>query len=308
MEYELSSEYTTRIEEDPRSPYRLAMIAAGISIVVIAVGLFIFANNTENREDFHGWYLLGFFISTVGFGAALGTKKFGLATLCALLLSGCMVVSLLKFDHRATISALVNKPGNESLLGDYVERLPPWEYDFLGIGNEPKWVKFDDECYRPILAQKLDSLPESCRTKESVQMTYNINLLALINARYALMRTTAQQINDKQITDKSGYESCVASGSCAEIPMLPIDAQVDQLTNASPEYRQIRNAFWQLIDADEMDASLCEFITLCKAMFQAGAVTRTDFESTKNTGTVPVTSTAPVATMGTPAPAKSATK
>jgi uncharacterized membrane protein len=306
MEYELpkTTSHYNRYEDgsDPQSPYRLAMIAIGLSVVILAVGLFVFASNTENREDFHGWYLLAYFVFTGGFGVAFGAKKFLPAILCAVMLVGVIGVSMVKFDHRAKLAAFANAPGNGSLLGDYVDRLPAWEYDVLSIGDEPKWAKFDAECYRPIMAQGAENIPETCKTKEAVQTTYNINLLTVINSRYTLMRTTAQQINDKTLADKASYEACVAGQSCAVVPMLPLDANVADLTHESLEYRQIRNAFWQLIDNEQMDASLCEFISLCKAMFDAGAIKRTDFESVKNTGADMAPTESTVRSLSTQAP------
>lgn len=308
MEYELpkttSSAHRYEDGSDPQSPYRLAMIAAGLSVVILAIGLFIFASNTDNREEFHGWYLLAFFVFTMGFGVTFGLKKFIPAVLCVIVAAAIIGVSMVKFDHRAKLVALATTPGNQSLLGDYVDRLPAWEYEILNINDEPKWVKFDTECYRPMMAKNAGSVADTCKTKESIQSTYNINLLSIINSRYTLMRSTAQKINDKTLADKAGYEACVASRGCAEVPMLPPDANVAELTNASPEYRQIRNAFWQLIDNEKMDASLCEYISLCKAMFDVGAVNRTDFESAKNTGTELPATESSVQSLGTPAPAK----
>lgn len=289
MEYELpATPYGARDEErDPQSPYRLAILGAGIAVIVMAIGLYIFASNTENREMYHGWYLLAFFVFTTGFGAAIGMSRPGIAVLLAVFIAGILGVSMVKFDYRSKIIKLVNTPGNATLLGDYVQFLPPWEHEALSIGQEPKWVKFDTECYRPLMREKTEGgVPDTCTSKDAIQTAYNINLLSAIQDRYALMRSTAQQIEKKEILDKTSYEGCIAGGTCAQVPLLPEDAKIEEISNASPEYRQIRNAFWQLIDSDKMDASLCEFISLCQAMFKINTIKRTDFESSTSAGTV----------------------
>lgn len=280
MNYEMQGSYAAADEGNPQNEYRWAMIAAGIGAVIVAIGMFIFASNADNREDFHGWYLLAFFAFTAGFSVAFGMKRFGLAIFSLIVLVAILGVSIMKFQYRASLASLAVQPGYDSIIGDYLRTPPPLEVTYMPFSDDPKWVQFDKDCYRPLVAKQGD-VPEMCKTKETIVNTYNINIIATIKQRYALMRATAQQIEQKQLVDKASYESCVTSGGCAEVPMLPADANIVNITASSPDYKDIRLAFWDLIKNEEMDAASCAFIPLCKTMFDAGAVTRTDFETLK---------------------------
>lgn len=265
---------------NPHEDYLWFLVAGGVTAVVLAAGLFVFASNLDAREMYHGWYVLGFFILTIGFSAALAAKKFGTSAFLLLLVIADLGISWAKFDWHRGLLADINAPGQVSVLGDYVRTLPTleehWMASYTNSGG-PDWVRFDKECYKPALTG--GAFSPNCKTKDLVTTTYRLPIMQFIDQRFQLMKTTAKRVNDKGLTTKVMYDTCVSDGSCAQIPLLPA-AVVDPtlITPVSEEYKDIRNAFWLLVDKDKLTIGACEAIPLCKAMTITGAVVRTDFQ------------------------------
>lgn len=258
----------------PQDNFLWIVIAAGVSALVLAIGLFIFASNVEYRETHHAWYLLGFFVMTIGLGISIGARRVSIAVLMGVLVALVLGISLAKFSWQKSIRETVNNPTVVTALGDYVRNISPLESHWNPYDVSPDWVKFDEECYRPALGQ--GSYAEDCKNKNKIFEVYSIDVMQVITDRFNLMKDTARRISTGELNNKQAYLDCVSSGSCAPVPLLPA-AALGQLSPADPEYKDIRLAFWDLVDNAEMKLSLCEHMPFCKAMTTTGAVTRTDF-------------------------------
>lgn len=259
----------------PQDNFVWMVIAAGVSALVLALGLFVFASNVAYRENFHAWYLLAFFLGTAGLGASIGFRKLSVALLMAVLLAVILGVSIAKFGWQKNIRLVTDNPGAVTALGDYTRLMPTLEQHWNPYDSAPDWVKFDEECYRPALGQ--GSYAETCKDKNRIFSAYGIDVMQTIRDRYSVMKDTARRISTGELASKQAYMDCISGGSCAVVPLLPVGVDAAKLGPTNEDYKDVRIAFWNLIDGKEMTVDLCEYMPFCKAMTTTGAVTRTDF-------------------------------
>ncbi len=260
------------------SDYTLIIIAGGLSAVFLSIILFVFASNVESRELYHGYYLLVSSILAGGFGVALAFKRFGLAAVTFALLTIVLMVSVLKFNARAQINDTILNASVPTIIGTYVPNIPIWEKRVIPYFNTPKWVEFDRDCFRPAFIEGAQ-IAQECNSKESIFSTYNLSVMALINGYYNKLFNTATRVRNQEFPDRFAYEGCVNDGYCAQVALLPSNVLPNSITETSPDYKEIRQAFWQLIDNEVMSVEYCDTMDLCRVMTQAGAIDRRDFQA-----------------------------
>ncbi len=261
----------------PNSEYTLYIIAGGVAAILLSIILFVFASNVNSRELYHGYYLLASFVLVGGFGVSIAFKRFGIAVSVFILLALVMIVSIMKFNARAAINAVIQDSSTQTILATDVVEVPVWEKRVIPFFNTPKWVEFDKECFRPSLVED-GSVGADCATKESIYARYRISVMSLINSRYSKLHNTAVRIRNQEFPDRASYEGCVNAGYCAEVPLLPSSVMPDSIAETSSDYKDIRQSFWQLVDNETIQVDYCESMDLCAAMTKIGAVDRRDFQ------------------------------
>lgn len=268
----------SQTDAQTQSNYKLIIVAGGVSALLLSIILFIFASNVEARELYHGYYLAASFVFIAGFGVALGMRRYGLAGFAFAVLAIILAVSILKFNARSDINATILNTDQPTIIGTYVNEIPAWEVRMMPFLKTPKWVEFDKECFQPTFIEGA-SISQNCASKEAIFSHYNISVTSLINQQYNKLHGTAMRIKNEEFMDKASYEGCVSDGFCANVALLPSVVAPDTITETSPEYKEIRTAFWELIDNEQMSVEYCDSMDLCKAMTQIGAVDRRDFQS-----------------------------
>lgn len=264
-------------KDNPQTNFLWIIIAGGLSAVIFAVGLFLFASNTAYREPYHGWYLFGFFVSTIGMGVAFGTKRVSLGIFLFILVAGILTLSVLKFEWRKKLTLRMTADNPVTVLGDYATVLPTFEEYWYPYSIQPNWVKFDEECFIPVM-QNREPAPE-CKSKDAIFTTYRIQVISEMTNRFQAMKATAGKIDRKELATKQAYESCLQDNSCVMVPLLPPDVDPAAVEVDSDQYQKERVAFWQLIDSKDMTSALCDYMALCKVLTKSGALTRNDFSS-----------------------------
>ncbi len=117
-------------------------------------------------------------------------------------------------------------------------------------------------CVEPVLAGK-DDVGAACRSTQAITDTYNINIKDHIDARHALMKTTARRIADGELLKPQDYKACIVSDQCAEVPLLPANVDPEKMT---AEQRLASEAFWDLVEQDRMTKPVCDLIPECQVM------------------------------------------
>lgn len=123
---------------------------------------------------------------------------------------------------------------------------------------------FVKACVEPVLAGK-DDVGAACRSAQAIADTYNVDIKAHIEARHALMKATARRIAGGELLKPQDYKACIASGQCAEVPLLPHNVDPEKMT---AEQRLASEAFWDLAEQDRMTRRVCDLIPECRAMGQ----------------------------------------
>lgn len=125
-------------------------------------------------------------------------------------------------------------------------------------GLEP----FLTACVAPVLAGKGDVGP-ACRSTQAITDVYNINIRNHIDTRHALMKATARRIANGELLKPRDYKACIASGRCAEVPLLPENIDPEKMT---AEQRAVSEAFWDLAEQDVMTKAVCDLMPECQAV------------------------------------------
>jgi hypothetical protein len=153
-----------------------------------------------------------------------------------------------------------------------VERYPTFEeHTFAWLLDEPRWVDFAEQCYRPLLnASNMQDAKESinrhCRNEASIRDFYKVDVSDIINDYYRRMVNTAKQIEKERFRTKAQFEQCIKDKKCAMIPLLPEGVEVRA---TSDDYMDIRNQFWSLINDKTMSQENCDYFEFCRVMSDA---------------------------------------
>lgn len=127
---------------------------------------------------------------------------------------------------------------------------------------------FLQACVEPVLAGK-DDVGAACRSSQAIADTYNVDIKAHITARHELMKTTARRIAAGQLLKPQDYKACIATGACAEVPLLSADVDPEKMT---ARQRTASEAFWNLAEQDRMTPSVCDLIPECRVMVKLNAI------------------------------------
>ncbi len=123
-------------------------------------------------------------------------------------------------------------------------------------------------CVEPVLVGK-DDVGEACRSTQAIADTYNVDIKGHINARHALMKTTARRIADGELLTPQAYKACIANDQCAEVPLLASNVDPEKMTAAQ---RVASETFWDLVEQDRMTQPVCDLIPECQVMVKLKAI------------------------------------
>lgn len=112
----------------------------------------------------------------------------------------------------------------------------------------------------------------ACRDKAAIRDAWGIDIDQLIERRRVLMVSTVRRMAGGEITKRGVYESCIAAGECAPVPVLPDHVDAAAIASTT-DYLETRKAFWQLAEDSPLTPEICNFMDICRAMRAAGVVT-----------------------------------
>lgn len=164
-----------------------------------------------------------------------------------------------------------HEAGRPFMVRPYLDDYPPLEVYLLApyTGWED-WVRFNRDCVEPYL--KTSFAEKACSTTQAIQDAYHINVQTVLQAYQKRMKTTAEMVDKKIIRNKLAYLSCIDSGNCVPVPLLPKDVKAEDIDPASEDYKEIREPFWTLLKSEKLTQGICEHILLCRVLGGTGAL------------------------------------
>jgi len=193
-------------------------------------------------------------------------KKKIILSLCVFMILGASIYySCEKFQWRKDYITS-SQTGDFFLLDPYIEEYPLYEDRvFSAFLNNPKYVAFSDECYKPALNNQTPA--SNCKSLNLIKSHYNVDVNQMIQDHYTKMQSTARQFEGGRIKDRRQYQNCLKTKRCAKIPLLPAGADIASINPESHDYIDIRRQFWSLLDGNKkITPDICEFMDLCRTM------------------------------------------
>ena len=241
-----------------------------IGLASILIGMIFFFSQWNYSETGHQVLLLVFIVLsfilmfTVHFNRANAS---GLIILCLFLILG---YAFAKFEWRKEY-ILAAQNGNFPAINQHIKKYPTYEeHKFSSFMNSPRWISFSRECFEPALYER--PMAENCHSANLIQDHYSININDTINTHYAKMRKTAFMLQKGQLNNQNIYRSCLQSKNCAFIPLLPADANIENISPKSDTHLRVRRQFWSIINNKNIQPEVCEFMDLCRVMNNANVV------------------------------------
>tara|TARA_Y100001001_G_scaffold162709_1_gene189945 strand:- start:1987 stop:2859 length:873 start_codon:yes stop_codon:yes gene_type:complete len=254
---------------------RQLQLALGATIVLAIVLLGYYVSNLVFAERGMERYLVGGFVG-------LGLLFWGLKTFRVLILAPAILIFLLsflmmilKFDWRKEYIQSA-EAGEPFLFEQYVDHYPTLEEYFQArmFGGQD-WVGFARECGEP--AKRREPVPQQCKTLQDIRDTYGLNVQQVMDNHFAKMKKTARLIADGKMTNKRIYERCVAQKNCAIVPLLPANVENNEMIAQSTDYMDLRQAFWSLVEDENLSRSVCDYMGLCNLLVRMGAINMNRF-------------------------------
>lgn len=256
---------------------RQLQLALGATTLLVIVLLGYYVSNLAFAERGMERYLVSGFVG-------LGLLFWGLKTFRVIILVPAILIFLisflmmvLKFDWRKEYIQSA-EAGNPFLFEEYVDHYPTLEEYFQArlLGGED-WVGFARECGEP--AKRRAPVPQQCKTLQGIRDAYGLNIQDVMDEHYAKMKKTARLIADGKMTNKRIYERCVAQKNCAIVPLLPATVENEDLVAQSTDFMDLRQAFWSLVEDENLSRSVCDYMTLCNLLVRMGAINMNRFSN-----------------------------
>ena len=253
----------------PVSETLLTIIGLIIAIAAAAVGLFMFFSRYEYAEAGQNYLVMGYVASCFILFFGIRLWNIPLFVIAILALSGVMTYSQLKFSWREDYIESA-KAGHPFELEEYIDHYPSYEEHLFKIMKAPDWVGFDEDCVKPALMNQ--SMAGQCGAIDLINQYYNIDVKRTMTEHYGRMKNTAKQIQAGKLNKRSAYIQCLASKTCATIPLLPKGVDANHIDPTSTDYIDVRTAFWSIINDKHMTLPVCNLTPLCKALINMRAV------------------------------------
>lgn len=251
---------------------RQLQIALAAAVILLVVIISIFMNNRAYSESGQEYYLT----AAIGGTALLfwGLRSFKLVILipAALIILISLTVSTMKFDWR---KAYIEKAegGDPFIFAEYIDDYPTFE-EFMKaqlIGG-PDWIGFARVCAEPAKANQ--PYPDICSDLKTIKSEFGLDMKQIVKGHHRKMKMTAKKIADGKLKDKRRYEVCLQNKQCVLVPLLPANVDPDNIKG--DQYRQIRQAFWSLVEEEEMTNIVCNQMELCRLLVKMKALNISD--------------------------------
>lgn len=250
--------------KDTLSDKKLSIMGACASLVTLTIFIFLFYRRMAYIEHGHGFIIIAYIVLSSALFFCIRKANATLSVLCLVLMIGTHIYSSSKFDWREDYiaNAIANRPfALEPLITEY----PVYEdYLFSSFTGRPNWVKLSRECFEPAIAG--NTTGPRCTSFETIQTTYNVDLLSAFKQYFGKMRTTAKKIADGSMVKRDDLVKCLASKQCVPVPLLPKGVEAKSIDPSSKDYISLRKAFWSLVNDEKLSNEACSLDQLCRAL------------------------------------------
>jgi hypothetical protein len=251
----------------------LARSALVVAILFLIGGLYVFFKDYTYKEEGH-LILLGAYVLLCGlFYLFFKLWKIGLTAFTVLLMVFCLTLIVQKYEWRKDYVDAATPFFLEEYIKDYPSFEEHLKISYMGGEN---WIAFSKECAEPAMLAKVVSL--DCKSISAVKNKYGIDLKAAVNAYFKKMQGTAKRVSGGKLKTTAQYRTCIQNKSCAQIPMLPKNVNADDIDPNSHDHKEIREAYWALIEEKKMTAPVCKYMKLCKIMLELEIVNLENFK------------------------------
>lgn len=247
----------------------LTVISLVISLAVAGVGAVYLLSRYNYAEAGHDYLVMGYVAACFVLFFGIRLWNIPLFVIALLALIGVQTYANLKFDWRQNYIQSA-EAGRPFPLEEYIEVYPTYEKYLFRILEAPDWVRFNEDCVQPALANK--PMAGQCGSLDTITEYYHIDIKRTMSTHYARMKSTAKQIQNGKLNKRSAYAQCLKAKTCATIPLLPKGVDANNIDPTGRDYIEVREAFWSIINDKRMSAATCNQTTLCKALVTMRAV------------------------------------
>ena len=242
-----------------------------IPLAFVIFGFLFFLSQWGYSENGHKALLISYMVGCAGLSAALKFKRKALITFIVIVLLAICAYAQAKFEWRKDYINSSRTLSQSFQMEPYIASYPTFEDHYLHFFmNNPRWVAFNDECFRPALFS--GGAASECMSAARISDNYNIDIYNVIDDYYERMQWTANGMIKGHFDNKANLRTCLQNKKCAAIPLLPAEAQNINYNNLRPEYQKVSNQFWSIVEEDDISAENCNFVPLCRAMQQLGVI------------------------------------
>lgn len=242
---------------------KLKMMAVVTALGAAAIGSMTFYLRYPYIESGHGYIYAAYLGACIGLAVTLRMRNLALFVLALLAAIGFQIYAVKKFDWRQTYISMA-EAGQPFALEEYIDTYPTFEEHLFTFLNMPDWVRFNQQCVQPALAQQPTAA--RCGSVDLIQRYYNIDIIASMTAHFEKMRFTARRIQSGDMKKSYEYAQCIANKQCASVPMLPKGVDANRIAGDSEEYIGIRKAFWSLVNDSKVTEEVCALTPVCRAL------------------------------------------
>ncbi|PCI01144.1 MAG: hypothetical protein COB76_01980 [Alphaproteobacteria bacterium] len=240
------------------------IVSLAISLIVLFSGLVHMLGQWNYYEEGHGILAIVFAIACFALFFSLRFADITKIISAVILLGLVIFYANQKFEWRKSYIDDSNN-GKPFILSPYITTYPTLEERHFGsLLGVPSWVQFAEECIEPSL--KGNKAARDCKSSSSINDTYGIDALKLVNTHFTRMKRTAQKIEGGQMKSKRQYQRCLVNKTCAIIPLLPAHVEAEDIDRQSQDHIATRTMFWSLVNDPKISPEICEFMDLCRAL------------------------------------------
>ncbi len=240
----------------------LKKIALGGIVLFISFAAYLIFNNLPYLESSIGIFALLFIIANLLFYFSLTKEIISLIIVSVVFIGSSFLFISNSIDWRK------NYIENGFLLEAYIDTYPTYVDHLqasIGIGSDI--VSFTNECLeKDDKKSSYARLSGNCKSFESVQEHYGVDLKEILISYHTKMKRTAEAISKDQVK-RIRYPGCINKKTCAYIPLPPKDMTPEEIENSTdPSITVVRDGFWELVDQASITPNICQNMFLCRRL------------------------------------------
>jgi hypothetical protein len=237
---------------------------------LLTIGLYVFYSGSAYLEPGQSIFLTLFLVTCCCFYVLMRSQTITFSSAAAFIALFFVFIMYSKSEWRQSyIEAMNSQKG--FYLDEYMDKYPTWEQQiWIRLSGGPNWVDFNNECALPYLRGR--DVKTKCVSFTVIEKEYGLDMKSELQDHFQKMKKTAQRIEKGQIKNVRQYRNCILDKSCALVPMLPKGVETDKLDNNSPQYGNIRKAFWSIINDQNITPEVCEFMRLCDLLIDLNVI------------------------------------